>query len=39
MTLEATADEIIDTIHPHPTVSESIPEAFMAAYGKAIHYL
>jgi len=39
MTLEATADEIIDTVHPHPTVSESIPEAFMAAYGKAIHYL
>lgn len=39
MTLEATADEIIESIHPHPTVSEAIPEAFMAAYGKAIHSL
>jgi dihydrolipoamide dehydrogenase len=37
MTLEATAEEIIHTIHPPPTVSESIPEAFMAAYGKALH--
>ncbi|WZL72763.1 dihydrolipoyl dehydrogenase [Clostridiaceae bacterium 35-E11] len=39
MKLEATAEEIIETIHPHPTVSESIPEAFMAAFGKAIHFL
>ncbi len=37
MTLEATAEEIIHSIHPHPTVSEVIPEAFMAADGKAIH--
>ena len=37
MTLEATAEEIIHSIHPHPTVSEALPEAFMAAYGKAIH--
>jgi dihydrolipoamide dehydrogenase len=37
MNLEATAEEIMHSIHPHPTVSESIPEAFMAAYGKAIH--
>ncbi|MCD8350970.1 MAG: dihydrolipoyl dehydrogenase [Planctomycetaceae bacterium] len=39
MTAEATADEIIESIHPHPTVSEAIPEAFMAAYGRAIHSL
>ncbi len=39
MTLEATAEEIIHSIHPHPTVSEAIPEAFMAAFGKAIHCL
>lgn len=39
MTLEATADEVINTIHPHPTVSESVPEAFMAAVGKAIHFM
>ncbi len=38
MNLEATAEEVIDTIHPHPTISESIPEAFMAAfYGRAIN--
>ncbi len=38
MALEATAAEVINTIHPHPTVSESVPEAFMAAIGKAIHF-
>ncbi len=37
MTLEATADEIIESVHPHPTISESIPEAFMGAYKRAIH--
>jgi dihydrolipoamide dehydrogenase len=35
--LKATAEEIIHSVHPHPTVSEIVPEAFMAAYGKAIH--
>ena len=39
MTLEATAYEIIETIHPHPTVSEAIPEAFMASIGKAINFI
>ena len=39
MNLEASAGEIMASIHPHPTISESIPEAFMAAYGKAIHWL
>jgi len=38
MSLEATFEEVIATIHPHPTVSEAIPEAFMAAFGKAIHF-
>lgn len=37
MTLEATADEVIESIHPHPTVNEALPEAFMAAFGKQIH--
>lgn len=36
-TLEATAEEIIHSIHPHPTVSEAVGESFMAAYGQAIH--
>ena len=38
MTAEATAEEIISAMHPHPTVSECIPEAFRSAYGKAIHW-
>ena len=37
MNLEATAEEIIASIHPHPTISEAVGEAFMAACGKAIH--
>jgi len=37
MKLESTAEELISSVHPHPTVSEIIPEAFMAAVHKAIH--
>lgn len=37
MNLESTAEEVINSVHPHPTVSEIIPEAFMAAVHKAIH--
>jgi len=36
-TLETTAEEIIQTIHAHPTISESIKEAAEDAFGKAIH--
>jgi len=39
MTLEATAEEVIGTIHPHPTVSEAVAEAFMASVGKPINWL
>ena len=40
MRAEATAEELISSIHPHPTVSESIREAVLAAWtGKAIHNL
>lgn len=39
MNLEATAEEIIASVHPHPTVSEAVGEAFMAAYDKAVHSL
>jgi len=35
--LEATGHELIKTIHPHPTMSESIMEAAAAAYGEVIH--
>lgn len=37
MKLEATAEELAQAIHPHPTVSEIYLEAFHALTGKAIH--
>lgn len=39
MQAEATLAEIAKTIHPHPTVSESIMEAAHAGLGHAIHTL
>ncbi|HYA34904.1 MAG TPA: FAD-dependent oxidoreductase, partial [Candidatus Binataceae bacterium] len=36
-TLEATTAEFGRTIHPHPTMSEAIMEAALAAEGEAIH--
>lgn len=35
--MEATVDEFINTIYPHPTVSEAIKEAALATLGRAIH--
>lgn len=35
--LETTGQEIIGSIHPHPTMSEAILEAVMDAYGHSIH--
>ena len=35
--LESTVDEIGHTIHPHPTISETIMEAAHMAVGGAIH--
>jgi len=35
--LEATEEEIIAAMHPHPTMSEAIMEAAGVAVGKAIH--
>ncbi len=35
--LECTVEELIRTIHPHPTMSEGIGEAAHAAHGGAIH--
>jgi dihydrolipoamide dehydrogenase len=32
-----TIDELANTIHPHPTLSEAIMEAAHAAKGHAIH--
>jgi dihydrolipoamide dehydrogenase len=35
--LEVTVDEILSTIHGHPTVAESLHEAAHAVFGQAIH--
>ncbi|GAC1344285.1 MAG: dihydrolipoyl dehydrogenase [Ktedonobacteraceae bacterium] len=37
MRSELTADEIIETIHPHPTLSEGLREAVLAAEDQPIH--
>lgn len=37
MELEATAEELIGTVHAHPSVSEALREAVLAAQGHAIH--
>ena len=36
-TLETTHEEILNTVHAHPTISESFMEAVADAYGEAIH--
>lgn len=36
-TLEATEAELMDTVFPHPTLSEAMHEAVLAAYGRALH--
>jgi len=35
--LETTYNEILNSIHPHPTLSEAIMEASMDAFSSAIH--
>lgn len=37
-TCEATEAEIMETIFPHPTLSEMMHESTLAAYDRAIHY-
>ncbi len=37
--IEATVEELIRTIHPHPTLTEAIMEAGMDAKGHAIHII
>jgi len=34
--LETTGHEILNAIHPHPTMSEGLKEATAVAYGEAI---
>jgi len=36
--LETTEHELMHTIFPHPTLSESMHESVLDAYNQAIHY-
>ena len=36
-TLETTEAELMQTVFPHPTISESMHESVLAAYGRALH--
>ena len=37
-TLEATEAELMHTVFPHPTISETMHEAVLDAYRRAIHF-
>jgi dihydrolipoamide dehydrogenase len=37
-TLETTETDLMRTVFPHPTVSETMHESVLDAYGRAIHY-
>ncbi|APH54480.1 Dihydrolipoamide dehydrogenase [Granulibacter bethesdensis] len=37
-TLETTEAELMHTVFPHPTVSETMHEAVLDAYGRALHF-
>ncbi|MCW4463697.1 dihydrolipoyl dehydrogenase [Sphingomonas sp. BT-65] len=36
-TLETTEAELIETVFPHPTISETMHEAVLSAYGRVLH--
>jgi dihydrolipoamide dehydrogenase len=36
-TMETTEQELMHTVFPHPTISETMHEAVLDAYGKVIH--
>ncbi|MDR3364069.1 MAG: dihydrolipoyl dehydrogenase [Clostridiales Family XIII bacterium] len=38
MRMEGLADNLVRTVHPHPSVSEAVREAAMAVFGNAIHW-
>ncbi|WP_029355922.1 dihydrolipoyl dehydrogenase [Bosea sp. 117] len=37
MNLETTEEELINSVFPHPTISETMHESVLSAYGRAIH--
>ena len=36
-TLESTEAELMHTVFPHPTISETMHEAVLSAYGQTLH--
>jgi dihydrolipoamide dehydrogenase len=36
-TLETSEVELMQTVFPHPTISEAMHESVLAAYGRAVH--
>ena len=37
-TLETTEAELMETVFPHPTLSEMMHESVLDAYGRAVHF-
>ena len=37
-TMETTEQELMQTVFPHPTLSEMMHESVLDAYGRAIHF-
>ena len=37
LALEATLEEVIATVHAHPTLGEAVREAALAARGRSLH--
>ena len=37
MNLETTEEDLIHSVFPHPTLSETMHESVLAAYGRVIH--
>jgi dihydrolipoyl dehydrogenase len=37
-TLESTEEELMETVFPHPTLSEMMHESVLDAYGRALHF-
>lgn len=37
MNMEGTVEDLVNTIHAHPSVSEAVNEAALSVFGKAIH--
>jgi dihydrolipoamide dehydrogenase len=38
MTMEGTVEDLVRTVHAHPTVGEAVVEAAMSVFGNAVHW-